>query len=233
VDPREDRQRRHAARQLCAFAAVVAALFVAGVVTGGLSPGTITEAVRAAGPLAPVAFVVLGAGLACALFPGQVTATLAGALFGISAGVGLAMSSLVLGGVIAFAIARRVGAGSAERLIGAHADRWSAWVREHGVSAVLASRLLPGAPAGALNYVAGLSGIRIIAFVAAIAIGALPKTVAYVALGGALHDPLSLRGVVAATLYLATSVAGVLLARRGLLGAGALRRPGTLTPRPS
>jgi uncharacterized membrane protein YdjX (TVP38/TMEM64 family) len=114
------------------------------------------------------------------------------------------MSSLVLGGVIAFAIARRVGAGSAERLIGAHADRWSAWVREHGI-----------------------------AFVAAIAIGALPKTVAYVALGGALHDPLSLRGMVAAALYLATSVAGVLLARRGLLGAGALRRPGTLTPQPS
>jgi uncharacterized membrane protein YdjX (TVP38/TMEM64 family) len=104
------------------------------------------------------------------------------------------MSSLVLGGVIAFAIARRVGAGSAERLIGAHADRWSAWVREHGI-----------------------------AFVAAIAIGALPKTVAYVALGGALSAPLSTRGLLAIGLYAAAALAGAVLARHHLRAARTAR----------
>jgi uncharacterized membrane protein YdjX (TVP38/TMEM64 family) len=230
--PGNDPERRRAAWRLGALAAAVAALFLAGVLTGGLSPATVTDAVRGAGPLAPVAFVGLGAGLACVLFPGQVTATLAGALFGIGAGIGLALGSVALGGLCAFGIARLVGGASAERLLGARARTCREWVRRHGVHAVLASRLLPGAPAGVINYAAGLSGLRLTPFVAAVAIGAIPKTVAYVALGGALHDPLSLRGLIAVALYLAATAAGVLLARRGLAGAGGIRRGGPPAPRP-
>jgi uncharacterized membrane protein YdjX (TVP38/TMEM64 family) len=53
-------------------------------------------------------------------------------------------------------------------------------------------------------------------FAAAVALGALPKTVAYVALGGALSAPLSTRGLLAVALYGATALAGLLLARRQL-----------------
>jgi uncharacterized membrane protein YdjX (TVP38/TMEM64 family) len=52
------------------------------------------------------------------------------------------------------------------------------------------------------------------AFAAAVAVGALPKTVAYVALGGALSAPFSGRGLLAIGLYAATALAGVMLARR-------------------
>jgi len=193
--------------RLGALAGVLAALLVAGVVTGGLTPGTITAAVHEAGAFAPLAFVALGAALACALFPGQVTATLGGALFGVAAGIPLVLAAVVVGGACAFGLARLVGGGLVP-------ERWRTWVRERGVGAVLAARLLPGAPANVVNYAAGVSGMRLGTFLAAVALGAVPKTVAYVALGGALHDPLSARGVVAVGLYAATAVAGIVLARR-------------------
>ena len=224
VNAHADRGRRRAAWRLAALGAVVAGLFAAGIATGGLSPAAITEAARAAGPLAPVAFVLLGAALACVLFPGQVTAALAGALFGIAGGFGLALSAAVLGAAGAFLIARVAGGASAEHLLGPRALRWREWVREHGFGAVVASRLLPGTPAGVISYAAGLSGMRVVAFAAAVALGALPKTAAYVALGGALHDPLSVRGMLALGLYAAAAVTGALLARRGI--AGARRMPG-------
>jgi len=90
--------------------------------------------------------------------------------------------------------------------LGPRAQRHRAWLTANGFSAVLASRLAPGLPAGPVNYLAGLAGIRPRAFFAAVALGALPKTIAYVALGGALSDPLSARGAVAAALYV---IAGV------------------------
>ena len=57
---------------------------------------------------------------------------------------------------------------------------------------------------------------------------ALPKTVAYVALGGALSAPLSTRGVLAVALYAATALAGALLARRQVQAA---RRAGAADER--
>ena len=99
-------------------------------------------------------------------------------------------------------------------LLGPRGRRWRAWLEANGFSAVLATRLAPGMPSGAVNYVAGLAGIRQRAFYAAVALGALPKTIAYVALGGALSDPLSARGAFAAGLYAAAAVGGALVARR-------------------
>ena len=87
-------------------------------------------------------------------------------------------------------------------------------MNENGFAAVLASRLAPGVPASVVNYLAGLSGIRTRAFVAAVALGALPKTIAYVALGGALSDPVSTRGAIAVALYGAAAVGGLIAARR-------------------
>jgi uncharacterized membrane protein YdjX (TVP38/TMEM64 family) len=224
VSLREDRGRRRAAWRLGGLAAAVVALLVAGVLAG-VSPASVAGTVRSAGPLAPVAFVLLGATLACLLFPGHLTATLAGALFGIGAGLGLALAAFALGAACAFVIARLWGARAAERVAGARIARLRAWVGEHGFGAVLASRLLPGGPAGVVNYAAGVSGMRLLPFVAAVALGALPKTFAYVALGGALSDPVSARGAVALAIYLAAAVAGLLLARRGLAGLRA-PRPG-------
>ena len=65
-----------------------------------------------------------------------------------------------------------------------------------------------------INYLAGLAGIRSRAFFSAVALGALPKTVAYVSRGGALSDPLSTRGAFAVALYVGAATGGALIARR-------------------
>src|SRR5918997_1820871 len=110
--------------------------------------------------------------------------------------------------------ARRLGADALRSLLGPRALRWREWLASNGFSAVLASRLTPGVPAGPINYLAGLAGIRPRAFLAAIALGALPKTIAYVALGGALSDPLSARGAIAVGVFALAGLGGVLATRR-------------------
>src|ERR687897_3705469 len=116
--------------------------------------------------------------------------------------------------VLCLLAARRFGADAVDSLLGPRGRRWQTWLTANGFSAVLASRLAPGTPSGLVNYAAGLVGIRTHAFLAAVALGALPKTLAYVSLGGALSDPLSARGALAIGLYAGAAGAGALVVQR-------------------
>jgi uncharacterized membrane protein YdjX (TVP38/TMEM64 family) len=214
--------RRRALARL--FVAVLALATLAGALalTVGIpTPSVLASWAGAAGPLAPAAFVLIGAASTCVMFPGHVTATAAGVLFGVAAGVPLVLAAATLGAGLAFLLARGAGAKPFTRLLGPRATHWRDWVGERGFTAVLTARLLPGTPAGVLNYAAGLTKMPLRAFAAAVALGSLPKTIAYVALGGALTAPFSTRGLVAITLYAATALVGVLLARRQVQAARA------------
>ena len=139
--------------------------------------------------------MLLGGALGLALFPGHVTATVAGMLFGAVAGTAVALAAALLGAGLCLLAARLAGAGRGRR-------RCSVSAAGAGATSCRTTASAPCSPAGSLpacrpaivNYLAGLAGIRLRAFAAAVAIGALPKTIAYVALGGALADPLSMRG---------------------------------------
>ena len=61
--------------------------------------------------------------------------------------------------------------------------RVHALLERRGFGAVLAARLMPGVPAGGLHYAAGVSPVAARSFAAAIAIGALLRTVPYAVLG--------------------------------------------------
>ena len=195
------------------LALAIAAAFAA-VTLAGIGPDEARQWVEGAGIAGPVVFVLAGGALGLALFPGHVTATVAGMLFGAVAGTALALAAALLGAALCLLAARRLGADALLSLLGPRGRRWRDWLEANGFSAVLACRLAPGTPSGAVNYVAGLAGIRPRAFFAAVALGSLPKTIAYVALGGALADPLSTRGLFAATLYVAAAAGGALVARR-------------------
>ena len=219
-----DRARRRALARLgVAVLALVAVLAVLSQTVGVPSPSELAEWARSAGPAAPALFVLLAAVSTCVMFPGQVTATAAGVLFGVAAGVALTLAAATLGAAAAFLLARSVGAAPIGRLLGPRAAHWRTWIAERGFSAVLTARLLPGTPANVLNYAAGLTAMPLRAFAAAVALGALPKTVAYVALGGALSAPLSTQGLLAIALYAAAALAGALLARRHVHAARAAR----------
>jgi uncharacterized membrane protein YdjX (TVP38/TMEM64 family) len=205
--------RRRAVARLATLALAIAAAFAL-VSLAGIGPGEARAWIRDAGVAGPILFVLAGGALGLALFPGHVTAAVAGMLFGAVAGTALALAAALVGAALCLIAARRLGADATLQLLGPRGRRWHAWLNANGFSAVLATRLAPGMPSGAVNYLAGLAGIRPRAFYAAVALGALPKTIAYTTLGGALDDPLSARGAFAVALYAAAAVGGALVARR-------------------
>ena len=207
------RDRRRAVLRLTVLALVIAAGFAA-VTLAGVSPSEAQRWVEGAGAAGPLVFVGVGGALGLVLFPGHVTATVAGVLFGTLAGTALVLAAALLGAGLALLVARRLGADALYSLLGPRARTYHAWVGQHGFAAVLTCRLAPGLPAGIVNYLAGLTTIRPRAFFAAVALGALPKTIAYVALGGALSDPVSMRGAIAVALYAAAALGGLIAARR-------------------
>jgi uncharacterized membrane protein YdjX (TVP38/TMEM64 family) len=205
--------RRRAVARLAVLGLAIAVGFAA-VTLAGITPSDARRWVDDAGLAGPVLFVLAAGALGLALFPGHVTATVAGMLFGAVAGTALMLAATLLGAGLCLLTASRLGADAVLSLLGPRGRRWRDWLTANGFSAVLACRLAPGMPSGAVNYLAGLAGIRARAFFAAVALGALPKTIAYVALGGALADPLSARGAFAVTLYVAAAAGGALVARR-------------------
>lgn len=205
--------REAAAARLAALGTGIAIAFVA-VALAGIGPGEAQRWIAGAGVAGPVVFTLAAGAVSLALFPGHVTATVAGLLFGAVAGTALALAATLLGAGLCLLAARRLGADAVLSLLGPRGRHWRAWLETNGFSAVLACRLAPGIPSGMVNYLAGLAGIRPRAFFAAVALGALPKTIAYVALGGALADPVSARGALAAALYVAAAAGGALVARR-------------------
>ena len=205
--------RRRAVARLAALALAIAAAFAL-VTLAGISPGEARRWVDGAGLAGPAVFVLAGGLLGLALFPGHVTAAVAGMLFGAFAGTALALTTALLGAALCLLTARRLGAPAVLQLLGPRGHRYRTWLQENGFNAVLATRLAPGMPSGAVNYLAGLAAIRPRAFYAAVALGALPKTIAYVTLGGALSDPLSARGAFAVALYAAAALGGAFVARR-------------------
>ena len=205
--------RRRAVVRLALFGAAIACAFAV-VALAGIGPSEARRWVDSAGPAGPVLFVLAGGVLGLALFPGHVTAAVAGVLFGALAGTALALAAAVLGAALCAVAARRGGADAVHAVLGPRGRRWRSWVADNGFNAVLVSRLAPATPSGVVNYVAGLAGIALRTILLAVALGALPKTIAYVSLGGALSDPLSTKGAVAVALYIAAAAGGVLVARK-------------------
>jgi uncharacterized membrane protein YdjX (TVP38/TMEM64 family) len=205
--------RRRAVVRLLLLALGIAAAFAA-VSLAGIDLRETRAWVAGAGVAGPIVFVFAAGVLGLALFPGHVSATLAGMLFGALAGTALALAAALLGAGLCLLAARRFGADAVLSLLGPRGRLWRDWVKDHGFGAVLSARLAPGVPSGVVNYLAGLAAIPLGTFCAAVALGSVPKTVAYVALGGALADPLSARGAVAVALYAAAALLGVVVARR-------------------
>jgi uncharacterized membrane protein YdjX (TVP38/TMEM64 family) len=205
--------RRRAVTRLAVLALAIAVAFLA-VTFAGIGPGAVQRWVAGAGIAGSVVFVVAGGALSLALFPGHITAAVAGVLFGAVVGTALALAATLLGAACCLLAARRFGAEGVVLLLGPRGRRWHAWLIANGFNAVLASRLAPATPSGMINYLAGLAGIRPRAFYPAVVLGALPKTIAYATLGGALSDPLSTRGAFALALYVGAAAGGALIARR-------------------
>lgn len=190
------------------LAAVVAALV-------GLPEGARLRAdVAAVGPAAPALFVLLYAVATLAPLPKNVLTAAAGLLFGLLAGVLIVLLGALLGAVVAFALGRALGRGAVERITGTRVARVDALLSRHGLLAVLGVRLVPVLPFTAINYGAGLTAVRFRDHLLGTALGIVPGTIAFVALGAHGTSPGSWPFVVAVLGLVALTAGGAAAARR-------------------
>ena len=142
-----------------------------------------------AGSLGPALFFALYAGLALIPCPKALLTAAGGALFGLWVGAGLALSAALVGAVISFGLGRLLGRDAVDRLIRGRLTRVDSALADHGLSAVLVVRLVPLVPFIAINYASGLTGVTFRHFVVGSALGMVPGSLAYAALGAYGSNP--------------------------------------------
>lgn len=107
-----------------------------------------------------------------AFIPGQALMVTCGFLYGFWGGFFLSWLSLVIGGEIAFALARRHGRSFAEKWISSDVlARWDASAKGQGMAFYAITLVMPLVPNDAMCYVAGLGSISRIRFTIANLVG--------------------------------------------------------------
>jgi len=199
-------------------AAVLLVLLVVAVVLSfrwdGLNLAAVRALVDGAGWLGPAIFIVLYAVAATLLVPAAPFTIGAGLLFGPVLGTAVALAGATAGATGAFLLGRFFGRDAVRRFGGARVARLDAYVTARGFTAVLIVRLVPLFPFNVINLVAGASGIRLWEYVMATAIGIVPGTIAYAALGGTIDDPTSPAFIAALAVFAVVTVAAGIAARR-------------------
>ncbi len=196
------------------FVVVVVAAAVVALTVEVPDVATLRARIDRAGAWAPVAFVALYAAMTLAPLPKNVMSTAAGLLFGLGAGAVLVWIAAVLGAMVAFVLGRVLGREAVERFTGARVARVDALLTRRGLLSVIAVRLVPVLPFTAINYAAGLSAVRVRDYVVGTAVGIVPGTVAYVALGAYATSVLSWPFLTAAGVLLLLSAGGAMVAYR-------------------
>lgn len=93
-------------------------------------------------------------------------------------------------------------------------ERLDALVLRHGPATVLVARLIPVVPFTAVNYGSGLTAVGFRAYVLGTAVGIVPGTVAYVAVGAYGTQPTSWPFLTAAGALAALTLGGAWFVRR-------------------
>lgn len=181
----------------------------------------IREPVRGLGVLGPLLFIVAGALLTVTLFPGPLLCAIGGVIFGTAVGVPTVLATIVTGAVLAFSLSRWWAHDAVERSAGPRVLALRAWVGRRGFVAILLARAAPGLPYNLVNYAAGLTPVALLSFAAATALGAAPRTAAYVALGGSFGDLRSPEALAAVAVLVVMGITGATLLARDLRAASA------------
>ena len=185
-------------------------------VSGSFSTHKVEDWFDEVGWAGPLVFIAVSSLLTVACFPGPLLAGAAGLLFGTALGTPTAIVAATLGATMACAIGRFVAGDAVEELGGPRVRAFAAWVGRRGFLSVLYARLAPGVPYNLVNYACGLTTIPLATFAAATAIGIMPRTFAYVALGGSFGNLDSPEALIAIGVLVTMAVVGLLVARRDL-----------------
>ncbi|MEO5824638.1 MAG: TVP38/TMEM64 family protein [Gemmatimonadales bacterium] len=168
--------------------AVIAGLLLGGRQLAGFIPGVIAG-IQGLGRLGPLVFVMAYVAAAILMVPGSLLTLAAGAVFGVVAGSIYVFVGAVLGATAAFLVARYVARGPLERRFAdsARFQALDAALGADGRKVVFLIRLSPVFPFTLLNYLLGLTSIRLVDFVVA-SVGMIPGTIAYTYAGKVVGD---------------------------------------------
>ena len=207
--------RRAALRRLGLFALVVGLVFLLATTTGRLpSAERVRDWADGFGIAGPLVFVPLSVTLSCLFVPGPVLAGASGLLFGTAVGTPVALVAAVLAASAQLLIARHLAGDQVGSVLPPRVRRLDDFLERRGFFAVLYVRLAPGIPYTLSNYGAGLTRLRLRDMAGGTAVGAIPRTFAYAALGGNLSDLGAPEAKIAIGLLVVVGVAGAILARR-------------------
>lgn len=168
---------------------------------------------------APVVFVLLYIGSCVALIPAAVLTVGAGAVFGLVKGAILVSIGATLGATAAFLVGRHFARGWVTRKFGRHPafaaiDRA---VGEEGWKIVFLTRLAPVFPFFLMNYIYGLTRVRLRHFVTATWLGIMPGSTLFVYIGSLARtggeDNSPIRWVVRGFIVLTSIIALVFIGR--------------------
>ena len=181
--------RRAAVLRLLTLLLLVGAALLLAHFIGVPSPAELRARFAGLGWWAGVAYAAVYAVATLSPLPKSVFTLAAGAVFGLAQGLVVVVVGACTGAVLAFYLARAVGRDGLHRLTGIRGHRLDEQLARRGFLTVLVARLVPVVPFTLVNYFAGVTALRMPVFLAATALGMLPATTAYVALGAYGSDP--------------------------------------------
>ncbi len=176
-------------------------------------------------PYAAAIFVLVYIVVGTIGLPGLPLTLAGGAIFGVAAGIALTWVGATLGATGAYLLARTLGGDALRRLLGDRTGSLDRMLGDGAFLTILRLRLIPVVPFNALNFGAGLAGVRLAPYVAATAIGILPGTSVYTYFADSLlagtdgaRQTAFIRVAIAGVLLLALSYAPALAKRAGWIG---------------
>ena len=135
----------------------------------------------------PLAFIAVFAVACVVALPASIFVLASGLIFGWQLGGTWAMAGGLLGALASFAAGRFIGEGLLDRF--GRAGRVVAKQVDHaGFKSLLVLRLVPGIPFAALNYGAGVAGVRLGDFVLATVLGMAPSVYVFAYCADALFN---------------------------------------------
>lgn len=229
--------------RLAAFLVILVALWTVARLMGFdqyISPERIGTTIRDARevPYAPAIFVLAYIVVTTIGLPALPLTLAGGAIFGLAAGIALTWIGATLGATGAYLLARSLGGDALRRLLGDRAGTLDRMLGDGAFLTMLRLRLIPVVPFNALNFGAGLAGVRLSSYVVATAIGILPGTAVYTYFADALlagtegaRETAFTRVAIAGLMLLALSYAPALAKRAGWISMLMLSLASATVPR--
>jgi len=215
-DPAVPASRRGHVIRLGVFVVFLLVLFYLVAVARVVDVGDVRDVVTAAGPAAPLAYVVMSAVLGAVFVPGPILAAGSGVLFGPVLGTLVTLFSAIGTACITNLIGRRAGRDGARSLMGAErADRLDAQVQRRGLWAVVGQRFVPGVSDALASYAFGAFGVPLWQMAVGAFIGSAPRAFVYTALGASIGDLSAPLAYTAIAVWCVTAVVGAFAAHRG------------------